>query len=112
MDPGTNHTRRRSDIDQVQRRPFLSWGIAHTHTVAGVLVPDSTGTYETAGWLNGKGYARRADGAYFIWWDGVDRWNISEVLDVIGTLGWERIDAEINGAYSPYGTATGTATVS
>ena len=95
----------------VRRRPFCSWGIAFKHAVTGTLSPDATCNYETAGWYNGKGYARRIDGAYFIWWDGTDTWTISAVLGTQGTEYWTRVDPNIVGVYALGGTATGEATV-
>lgn len=92
-------------------RPFCNWGIAHAHTVTGTLSPDATGSFTTQGWYNGKGYSVRADDGYYIWWDGTDTWTISTVLGTVGTDYWTRTDPNINGVYSPGGTATGDATV-
>ncbi len=92
-------------------RPFCCWGIASRHAVTGTLTPDATCNYTTVGWHNGKGYARRADGAYYIWWDGIDTWTISAVLGVQGTDYWTRTDPNINGVYAIGGTAIGEATV-
>lgn len=61
--------------------------------------------------FNGKDYARRLDGAFFIWWNGLDRWTLSVELGSMGVSWWGRVVPLIVGPYSPYGNATGMATV-
>lgn len=82
-----------------------------TYSVTGTLSPDATGSYLEYGDYNGKRYQRRLDGSYFIWWDNVSAWKISAILGVVGASHWLRIDPNIEGDYTPQGTATGTATV-
>ena len=79
--------------------------------MTGTLAPDATCNYATEGWLNGKGYAKRSTGGYYIWWDGVDSWILSVELGVTGTDHWKRTDPSILGVYGPEGAATGDATV-
>lgn len=80
--------------------------------MSGTLSPDATGNFYTAGLYNGRGYARRADGAYFLWWDGVDTWTISAVLGTPGADYWEEVAVSpVSAAYDPLGTATGVAAV-
>ena len=79
--------------------------------MTGILTPDATCNYDTIGWLNGKGYCRRADSGYHIWWDGVDSWIVSVLPGVLGTNYWKRTDPSILGVYAPLGTAVGVATV-
>jgi len=47
---------------------------------------------------------------FYIWWDGVDTWNISSTLGTQGTAYWTRTNDSPYGAYTARGTATGTAT--
>ncbi|MBA7474991.1 hypothetical protein ES707_10354 [subsurface metagenome] len=92
-------------------RPFCCWGIANLHAVTGTLTPDASCNYTTVGWHNGKGYARREDGGFYIWWDGIDTWTISAVLGTQGTEYWTRTDPNIIGVYAIGGDAIGEATV-
>lgn len=81
------------------------------NSITGTLVPNVTGVYPPVDWHNDKNYFRRTDEAWFIWWDGVDTWNISEVLGVQGDAYWIRTSPAIEGEYVPQGTAAGTPTV-
>ena len=82
------------------------------YNVTGELTPDATCNYFLAGTYNGKPYYRRADGAWFIWWDsGPSYWIISTSVDVYDPAYWFR-SLTILGNYSAAGTATGIATVS
>jgi len=75
------------------------------------LVPDATGIYSYYSYYNGKPYFVTAGAGYFIWWDGVDSWIISDRLGIEGTAYWTRTDPDIEGVYTACGTATGEATV-
>jgi len=85
--------------------------VALSYHVTGTLAPDATGNYDVTGYFNNKVYMTSRIAGYFIWWDGVDTWVISEVLGDKGLLSWERTFPEIIGVYGPEGTATGDATV-
>ncbi|GAH27480.1 unnamed protein product [marine sediment metagenome] len=61
--------------------------------------------------MNGKGYARREDDLFHIWWDGIDSWIISAVLGTKGTEYWIRNDPNIVGVYAIGEGVTGEATV-
>lgn len=87
------------------------WGLRHDYAVTGTLSPDATCNYYATQWYNGRAAFRRADGSYWIWWDGTDTWNISAVLGTQGADYWTRTDPDPAGTYTPGGTATGTATV-
>jgi len=83
----------------------------YSNTVIGVLKPDATGVFAFTGIHNGKTYFRRPDEAWFLWWDGVDTWNISSALGVQGDDYWTRTDPDVEGEYVTQGTAEGLATV-
>lgn len=80
-------------------------------TVTGVQVPNVSGVFLMIELHNDELYFQRHDEAWFIWWDGVDTWNISEVLGVQGDSFWTRTDPTVDGDYVPQGTAQGTPTV-
>lgn len=73
--------------------------------------PDATGNYTEIAKYNGKASYVLAGGGWYIWWDGVDTWNISTVQGTQGTNYWTRTDPAMVGVYSPGGSATGDATV-
>lgn len=79
--------------------------------VTGNPTPDCTGTYVITGQHNGEDYYRRADSAWFIWWDGFVSWNISQEVGVLLPISWFRLGEEIVGNYLAGGGAAGTATV-
>ncbi len=75
------------------------------------MSPDATCNFVQAGEYNGRDYARRLDGAYFIWWDVGGRWIINtELGNLFGGM-WTRIDPNIEGLYEPEPPNTGDATV-
>lgn len=79
--------------------------------VTGDLSPDATGNYYEDGMYLGKLSYRRADGAWFIWWEPTPpRWYISPLKGWYGVPCWWRADPNITGDYTPQG-GTGTATV-
>jgi len=80
-------------------------------SITGTLTPRVTGTYVLKGNHNNKQYYQRPDEAWFLWWDGVDTWNVSSALGVQGDDFWTRTDPDIEGDYAPGGTAEGTLTV-
>ncbi len=77
----------------------------------GPLSPDATCNYVQTGEYNGKDYARRLDGAYFIWWNGIDGWVISAELGNPAPHGWHRFYPDIEGLYVAVPPASGDATV-
>lgn len=70
-------------------------------------VPDCQCNYVLGGAFNGKAFYRRAVPGFFIWWDGVDTWTISEVLGTPGADFWTLQTASPVGVYTLGGTATG-----
>lgn len=80
--------------------------------MTGTLNPDATCNYHYAGTdLNGYDYFKRADGAYYLWYDGITDWNISVLYSIPGADYWTRTDPNLVGLYAPQGNATGNATV-
>ncbi|GAH25418.1 unnamed protein product [marine sediment metagenome] len=82
------------------------------YEVTGILVPDVTGTYDPRISYNDKPLYEITTTQWFIWWDGIDTWNISTVPGIQGTNFWTRTDPDIEGIYDPTPPATGDATVS
>ncbi len=82
-----------------------------TFEVTGDLTPDVTGTYEDAGEYNGKRYYQRTPNGWFIWWDGVEFWDISQAPGSIMPISWFHNFPDIEGLYSPGAGASGNATV-
>lgn len=70
-----------------------------------------TGTYNPIGAYNGKDSYEIVATGWFIWWDGINSWKVSTVRGTEGTDYWTRMSPDIEGPYTPGGTATGTATV-
>ena len=80
--------------------------------VTGDLAPDAIGHYHEQGTVGGEHAYRRHPSGFWLWWHDVNlEWNISEVPDVLGALGWTSDGAVIEDTYHAYGTATGTPTV-
>lgn len=75
-------------------------------------VPDCRCNYVLGGAFNGKVFYKRVTPGYYIWWDGVDTWNISAVLGTPGTDFWTLTQASPVGTYTLGGTATGAPEVS
>lgn len=80
-------------------------------TCTGTLNPDATGTFTEYGDYEGKRYYRHSTGGFFLWWDGVDTWNISILLGVVGAGYWDRTNPSVLGLYAFQGTATGAPTI-
>ena len=87
------------------------YDIPYRKHVTGTITPDSTGDYHVIQIYNGNVFYKRNDGAYYIWWDGVDSWIISTALGVTGAIYHKRSWAGAVGQYSPIGGATGWAFV-
>ncbi len=83
-----------------------------SYEVTGTLDPDTTGTYNPVLSYNDKRCYEITTTQWFLWWDGIDTWNISTIPGIQGTDFWTRTDPDIEGLYTPGGTATGDATVS
>ncbi len=79
--------------------------------MTGELTPDVTGTYNPIGPYNDKPSYEIVGTGWYIWWDGIDTWNISTLRGTQGADYWTRTDPLIEGLYSPGGTAIGDATV-
>ena len=58
-----------------------------------------------------KAYYELTTDGWFLWWNGVDAWTISNVLGVDGAAYWGHSEDDIEGLYIPLGTATGNATI-
>ena len=81
-------------------------------SVSGTLLPDATGDYPDFGFFGGKRAYQIAGGAYTLWFDtSIGAYTLSEVIGVIGSLGWVADQVPVEGTYTFYGTATGIATV-
>jgi len=79
---------------------------------AGTLVPNSVGDYPLFGQLAGQPCYRRADAAFFIWYNSDDSKSYISILQgAKGTLWWEKAGNPVAGSYTHGGTATGDATV-
>lgn len=70
-------------------------------------VPDCQCNYILGGAFNGKAYFKRTIGGFYIWWDGVDTWTISEILGTPGEGFWTLATESPVGIYTLGGTATG-----
>ncbi|MBA7668074.1 hypothetical protein ES703_76178 [subsurface metagenome] len=75
-------------------------------------VPDCQCNYIIGGAFNGKIFYKREVPGFYLWWDGVDTWNISEVLGTPGAEFWTLTQASPVGVYTLGGTATGAPEVS
>ena len=82
--------------------------------VTGALTPDVTGTYSKWGNWQGTQYWKQDGGAWYIWWDGIAFWYISDAVDEAGSIYWSMDGSILNpaGTYDPGAGALGTATVS
>lgn len=80
-------------------------------TATGTTTPDVTGSYAETGTNDGK--PTYYDGStYYAWWNTANtRWFISDTVGSIPTDGFELINADPEGIYSPIGTFTGTPTM-
>ncbi|MBA7486278.1 hypothetical protein ES707_21834 [subsurface metagenome] len=75
--------------------------------------PDCQCNYILGGAFNGKVFYKRVVPGYYIWWDGIDTWYISDVLGTPGTLGhWTLTQASPVGIYTAVLPATGSPEVS
>lgn len=81
------------------------------HRVTGALTPDATGNYNYAIQINGKSAYMRDDAAWWIAWDNIDSWLISQAPGLPALPRWKRTDPNIEGNYEPDGGAIGIATV-
>lgn len=83
-----------------------------SYTSTGVTSPVSAGVYTWAGEYNGQMYFRRADGAFFIWWNtSASLWYITALLGTLGTGSWQSPTTAVVGTYTPNGTYTGNPVV-
>ncbi len=79
--------------------------------MTGEVTPDITGPYEYDGDYYERPSYRLVGNGWFIWWDGVQTWNITDVKGVPYGYFWYRIDENIEGTYEPGGDAIGIPTV-
>lgn len=70
-----------------------------------------TGTYVDIGEFRGKRAYQRVPDNWFLWWDGVSSWCISDQAGFTLDAWWQRISPDIQGKYQPQIPATGEATV-
>lgn len=89
---------------------FVTW--IYPLYITGTVDPNCTCTYHKYGTFNDKDYYVRNDGEWYIWWDGVDRWYISEILGDSTPPVWSRMDPVAPGLFTPTAPATGNALVS
>jgi hypothetical protein len=79
-----------------------------SYTSSGVTSPVSAGVYTWAGEYAGQLYFRRADGAFFIWWDSpTEKWFMSTGPGIGSPGFWRSPTSSVVGTYSPTGTYTG-----
>ena len=74
------------------------------------MTPDATCNYIQAGEYGGRDYARRLDGAYFIWWHVTGNWIISTEPGILAPGHWFKLGPAIEGVYEPDGTYLGIPT--
>lgn len=86
-------------------------GLLPAYTGSGSTAPDVNGVYNIVGGFNGKAFYKWADGSEYLWWDGVDTWNISAALGTPGAAYWTRTDPDPAGLYVVGGTAEGAITM-
>lgn len=85
------------------------------YVITGDVDPDCTGVYYYVGLWYMKPYYRRADGAWYLWFDtigGTFQWIISTHWGAWGQLFWYRDSYEIRGIYEPYDYVEGNPLVS
>ncbi|GAI69285.1 unnamed protein product [marine sediment metagenome] len=75
------------------------------------MTPDCKGDYLPAGDYQGKPYYRRTDGAWLIWWEGIESWCLSDELGMAETEHWIGEHMDVEGDYDPTMGAVGVATV-
>jgi hypothetical protein len=79
--------------------------------VTGTLTPDAAGNYAAESEYKNKFTYVNSGRTYFLWWDGIDSWIISDSVGWKEGAYWSRTDPAIIGEYAPQGGAIGTATV-
>jgi hypothetical protein len=79
--------------------------------VTGTLSPDAAGNYMAESGYKEKFTYVSPERAFFLWWDGIDSWIISDSIGWKEGPYWLRTDPAIIGVYAPQGGATGIATV-
>ncbi len=77
----------------------------------GALAPDSTGYYQDDGLFNGKMSYYLVGNGWFLWWDNVSKWIVSQVKGVLGAAYWGRLAPTIPGLYTPQLGAAGLGTM-
>lgn len=93
------------------------------YDVAGELDPDAAGNYTSESEspfdpLNKLPESDKrptyvsSDRKFFLWWDGVNTWFLSDLVGCLDNPYWSRVDPVIRGAYNPQNGAVGVATVS
>jgi hypothetical protein len=82
------------------------------YRLTGTLSPDQTGQYDIEGQHEGKPYYKNVVTGWFLWWNPLGAWMITEHLDEAGDSYWGRGFETIEGEYLPQGSATGIGTLS
>ena len=79
--------------------------------LTGNPTPDSTGVYTIEGQHSGEDYYERADSAWFIWWDGMVSWVVSQTLGEKLPISWFKVTPGVMGFYLTGGGAAGNVTL-
>ena len=94
------------------RRPFCIGGwpacVGYAATADRESTPDIHGCYAQDGEHNLKPLYVKAEGDWYVWWDGAETWKISQQPDESGTTWWALTHADPWGEYPPHGLAVGT----
>lgn len=93
----------------VQYNPILNYSFPYQ--VTGVLDPEAAGNYWVESEYNEKTSYVLEGRTFFLWWDGINSWIISDSIGWKEGPYWKRASTIITGAYAPQGGASGTATV-
>lgn len=93
----------------IKYNPLLNFSIPYH--VTGTLNPDAAGNYACESGYEDEFTYVNPEREFFLWWDGIDSWIISNSVGWKEGPYWSRTDPAIAGDYAPYAGAVGTATV-
>jgi len=79
--------------------------------ISGTLSPDVTGNYSVVGNYGGKFLYKLSTADWFIWWQDPFNWILSNSVGATGAAWWVGDGVPVTGLMTPFGTATGVATV-
>jgi hypothetical protein len=82
-----------------------------SYNITGTLTPDAAGSYSSESQHEGAPSYANSLRTFFVWWDGVDSWIVSDEIGNIENPYWKRTDPAIVGDYTPQNAAVGTATI-